>query len=43
MEHPINILERYWKFTSFRPGQEAIINAVIDGEDTFVAVLAIKI
>ena len=36
MEHPINILERYWKFTSFRPEQEAIINAVIDGEDTFV-------
>ncbi|WP_396600694.1 ATP-dependent DNA helicase RecQ [Algibacter sp. R77976] len=36
MEHPINILERYWKFTSFRPQQEAIINAVIAGEDTFV-------
>lgn len=36
MEHPINILERYWKFTSFRPEQEAIINAVINGEDTFV-------
>lgn len=36
MEHPINILERYWKFTSFRPEQEAIINAVIEGEDTFV-------
>ena len=36
MEHPINILERYWKFTEFRPDQEAIINAVIEGEDTFV-------
>ncbi|MDO5981869.1 RecQ family ATP-dependent DNA helicase [Flavivirga spongiicola] len=36
MEHPINILERYWKFTEFRHNQEAIINAVIDGEDTFV-------
>ncbi|MCB4797432.1 RecQ family ATP-dependent DNA helicase [Neotamlana laminarinivorans] len=35
MEHPINILERYWKFTSFRGHQEAIINAVIEGEDTF--------
>lgn len=35
-EHPINILERYWKFTSFRPEQEDIINAVIEGEDTFV-------
>lgn len=36
MEHPINILERYWNFTSFRSEQETIINAVIKGEDTFV-------
>jgi ATP-dependent DNA helicase RecQ len=36
MEHPIKILERYWNFTSFRPEQEAIINAVIEGEDAFV-------
>lgn len=35
MEHPINLLERYWKFTAFRPNQEAIINAVLSGEDTF--------
>ncbi|KJD32929.1 ATP-dependent DNA helicase RecQ [Tamlana nanhaiensis] len=35
MNHPINILERYWKFTSFRGQQEAIINAVLEGEDTF--------
>ena len=35
MQHPINILERYWNFTSFRPFQEEIINAVIDGSDTF--------
>lgn len=35
MEHPINILERYWKFTAFKPNQEAIINAVLEGEDTF--------
>ena len=35
MEHPINILERYWKFTSFRHNQEAIIDAVLNGEDTF--------
>ncbi|MFB9056517.1 ATP-dependent DNA helicase RecQ [Mariniflexile ostreae] len=35
MEHPINILERYWKFKNFRPQQEAIINAAIAGEDTF--------
>ncbi|WP_372754382.1 ATP-dependent DNA helicase RecQ [Mariniflexile sp.] len=36
MEQPINILERYWNHTEFRPEQEAIINAVIAGEDTFV-------
>ncbi|WP_282122184.1 RecQ family ATP-dependent DNA helicase [Algibacter mikhailovii] len=36
MEHPINILERYWNFTSFRPEQEAIIQAVLEGDDTFV-------
>ncbi len=35
MQHPINILERYWNFTSFRPLQEEIINAVLNGEDTF--------
>lgn len=33
--HPINILERYWKFTAFRGNQEAIINAVLEGEDVF--------
>ncbi len=33
--HPINILERYWKFTAFRGQQEAIIQAVLEGEDTF--------
>ncbi|AUP77997.1 RecQ family ATP-dependent DNA helicase [Flavivirga eckloniae] len=36
MEHPINILERYWNYTEFRLNQEAIINAIIEGEDTFV-------
>lgn len=36
MEQPINILERYWNFTEFRPEQEAIINAVLEGEDAFV-------
>jgi ATP-dependent DNA helicase RecQ len=35
MQHPIQILERYWNFTSFKPLQEEIINAVIKGEDTF--------
>jgi ATP-dependent DNA helicase RecQ len=36
MHHPINILERYWNYTAFKPLQEHIINAVIEGEDTFV-------
>jgi len=36
MSHPINILERYWNHTFFRPLQEDIINAVLDNEDTFV-------
>tara|TARA_R110002096_G_scaffold26642_1_gene82026 strand:+ start:14360 stop:16264 length:1905 start_codon:yes stop_codon:yes gene_type:complete len=35
LTHPINILERYWKFTEFKPNQEAIINSVLEGEDTF--------
>ncbi|GGG51517.1 RecQ family ATP-dependent DNA helicase [Bizionia arctica] len=35
MQHPINILERYWNFTSFRPLQEEIIEAVLAGEDVF--------
>ncbi len=36
MTHPVNILERYWKFTEFRPFQEEAIHAVLKGEDTFV-------
>ena len=35
MQHPIQILEGYWKFTSFKPLQEDIINAVLENEDTF--------
>tara|TARA_R110002073_G_scaffold310642_2_gene481423 strand:+ start:890 stop:2788 length:1899 start_codon:yes stop_codon:yes gene_type:complete len=35
VSHPIEILEKYWNFTSFRPLQEDIINSVLDGEDTF--------
>ena len=35
MSHPIQILEKYWNHTSFRPQQEDIINAVLEGEDTF--------
>jgi len=35
MAHPINILERYWQHTSFRPLQEDIINAVLENDDVF--------
>lgn len=35
MKHPFQILEHYWRHTSFRPLQEDIINAVLEGEDTF--------
>lgn len=35
MQHPIDILERYWNHTSFRPLQEDIISAVLNNEDTF--------
>ena len=33
--HPIEVLERYWSYTSFRPLQEDIITSVLDNEDTF--------
>ncbi len=33
--HPVEVLERYWNYTSFRPFQEEIINSVLDNEDTF--------
>ncbi|WP_178988633.1 RecQ family ATP-dependent DNA helicase [Winogradskyella schleiferi] len=33
--HPIEVLERYWHHTSFRPLQEKIITAVLNQEDTF--------
>lgn len=34
MEHPLNILEKYFNYTKFRPLQEEIIDSVISGEDT---------
>ena len=30
---PLNILQEYWKHDSFRPMQEEIIQAVLDGKD----------
>lgn len=35
MQHPIQILEQYWNYTSFKPLQEEIINCVLNGDDTF--------
>ena len=34
MKHPLDILENYWGYTSFRPMQEEIIQSVLDGKDT---------
>lgn len=33
--HPIEVLERYWNHTSFRPLQEEIITSILENEDTF--------
>jgi len=35
MAHPLELLERYWNYTSFKPLQEEIIEAVLNGQDTF--------
>jgi len=35
MMHPIEVLERYWNYTSFKPLQEDIITSVLENEDTF--------
>jgi len=35
MQHPIQILEHYWSFTSFKPLQDEIIDSAIEGNDTF--------
>lgn len=35
MQQPINILERYWNYTSFKPLQEDIIDSVLENEDVF--------
>jgi ATP-dependent DNA helicase RecQ len=35
MTAPLKILEKYWKHQQFRPYQEEIIDAVLEGNDTF--------
>ncbi len=34
MPSPVDILRKYWGYSSFRPLQEDIITSVIDGHDT---------
>ncbi len=35
MSTPLQILQKYWKYDSFKPLQEEIIHAVLEGNDTF--------
>lgn len=35
MSEPLQILKKYWKHDNFREPQEAIINSVLEGNDTF--------
>jgi len=34
LNHPVQILEKYWGFTKFLPMQEEIISSVLNGKDT---------
>lgn len=34
MQSPLSILQQYWQHTAFRGGQEAIIQSILDGNDT---------
>jgi ATP-dependent DNA helicase RecQ len=34
MESPVDILEKYWGYSTFRPLQQEIINSVLTGHDT---------
>ena len=35
MSKALEILEKYWKHTAFREPQEEVINAVLEGKDSF--------
>src|SRR5882757_1097042 len=34
MQSPLSILNQYWRYSSFRPQQEEIIQSVLSGKDT---------
>ena len=34
MSAPVEILQKYWGYPSFRPGQEEVIRSVLAGTDT---------
>ncbi len=35
MSNALEVLQKYWKFDAFRDSQEAIIDSVLEGKDTF--------
>ena len=35
MQQALQILEKYWSYSSFRPVQDEIIKSVLEGKDTF--------
>ncbi|WP_370444672.1 ATP-dependent DNA helicase RecQ [Aquimarina sp. AU119] len=35
IKSPLQILQQYWKYDTFKPLQEKIINSVLEGHDTF--------
>lgn len=34
VKEPLDILQKYWGYSSFRPNQERIISSILSGKDT---------